>query len=161
MAKIAKIDSAKICSAKISALKVVFGQDCRTYNIIQTLLMENNQTLSNIKCLTPIILYHPEFACAMLLLSCFCLFVVVGFFNITVFLNLGHHFLIFDEFLIKTSIRQVPISKLSTFFSEEGLESITLSESRNTQFPNLNKKPWHHYDVIILIKAGFQPEKDE
>ena len=31
------------------------------------------------------------------------------------------HFLIFDEFLIKPSIRQVPISKLSAFFSEEGL----------------------------------------
>ena len=44
------------------------------------------------------------------------LFVCVAFFNITFFLNLGRHFLVFDEFLIKPGIRQVPILKLSTFF---------------------------------------------
>ena len=31
----------------------------------------------------------------------------------------------------------------------------------HSKFACVNNKPWHHYDVIILIKAGFQPEKDE
>ena len=45
-------------------------------------------------------------------------------------------------------------------FSEKGLAVDALSKSRNTHFPDMNNKPWHYYDVIILIKAGFQPEKD-
>ena len=64
-------------------------------------------------------------------------------------------------------MRQIPISNLSAFFSEESLivdycfSEDTLSKSRNTHFPNLNNKPRRHYDVIILIETVFQPKKDE
>ena len=58
------------------------------------------------------------------------LFVCVVFFNITFFLNLGRHFLVFDEFLIKPGIRQVPILKLSTFFFLKKVWRVSLSQNR-------------------------------
>ena len=63
--------------------------------------------------------------------------------------------------------RQAPISNLSAFFSKEGLTvnyclwEDTLSKSWDTHFPNLNNKSWRDFDVIALLKAVFQPEKDE
>ena len=57
------------------------------------------------------------------------LFVVVAFFNITFFLNLVHHFLIFDEFLIKPNIDRVSISKLSIFFPKK-VWRVLLSQNR-------------------------------
>ena len=77
---------------------------------------------------------------------CFC------FFNITFFLNLDHHFLIFDEFLIKLSLERSLFQNFQPFF-EEGLAVDTLSKWSNTHLPNMNNKPRHYYDVIILLKA--------
>ena len=80
--------------------------------------------------------------------------VVVVFFNIAVFPNLDHQFLMFKEFLIKSSITQVPISKLSSFL-RGSIAADSLSKSRNTHFLIMKNKLPHYYDVSILIKAGF------
>ena len=45
-----KLISQKFIPLNFLPLRQFWPQDCRTHNIIQTLLMQNNQTLSNIKC---------------------------------------------------------------------------------------------------------------